>query len=978
MMVLDPNDIPPPPDGFTLDPHPAFTGVIPGAPKPQADQVSSGYVVDPNTATARPVAGMPRPHVLSPAEVKAQGLDTGSSWQQKADGSVEKIGALPQADSEQQKKDTALEAARNTVQSIEKARGLVSNWSAGLGGAVGRLYPGSDQAKQLETVVNQELRGNIFQNWVAQLKSESTTGTSGIGRIMQSEIPLVTGALGALDPVAMGREGTLQSFDQIENRILRTAAKLNGENPDDPNVLAKYQKQFGASPVAMGNKNTPPADGSGPGDGGGNGGSGGGSGPPGVSNLSPDQKNAYDAFLAANPQPSGEQVGTFLTKLTGQQVTNADEIAKAIAQGRGTSSTVENLTEEQKVKARRAAEDKAGLADSPATTLAVHGATLGLSDEAAGVGNALSDPLHPVEGYTLGRDVERQRIADAQQQLGYAAAPIEFVGGLASGAPTSALAAVANDIPALAAQGAKAGSVGGALAGFGQGQGTQQSLTGAGVGAAGGAAVGVLAPYAAGRLSRAPQGMAPDVAAASQAEGVDLVRPMVDPASRGKFGALESAPGSQNVIRDAVAKVRGQIESRVGALGQGRTALETDAAGERIQNAARNFIQRSKGVANTLYNRARSLSGDARVVPQNAISAVDNQIATLSANPQTNAGEISFLNGIKNDLSSPGGKTVEELRQLRQSLRGRINEQNLTATQAEARASGVLDAAQQDVAANLPKGAADAYRRADAFYRERMVHIDDILDRFLGGNVQAGQARTSGEQAFQRLKNMMAPGGDARRLAGLMRDLEPGERQDIAATIASSLGRRAPDQPFSPDLFLSQTSKLSPQAQRTVFGPDAAQSVANLRLLSQRLKEGVGDVNRSKTANSMLRQMASRFVGSLTGFGGMAGLAEGGLATGGKGALAGLAVGGAVKGAQVANNILSARAMVNPRVTQWLAQAADVSTPSQAQQAVKGLSLVISREPALAQELTPIRDFLDQRVTQLLAAKPASEDKNQQ
>jgi hypothetical protein len=356
---------------------------------------------------------------------------------------------------------------------------------------------------------------------------------------------------------------------------------------------------------------------------------------------------------------------------------------------------------------------------------------------------------------------------------------------------------------------------------------------------------------------------------------------------------------------------------------------------------------------------------------------VDAQIAQLRSNPQTNAGEINFLEGIKNDLSSPNGKTVDEIRQLRQSLRGRINEQNLTATQAEARASGVLDAAQQDVAANLPRGAADAYRRADAFYRERMVHIDDVLDRFLGGNVQQGQARLSGEQAFQRLKNMMAPGGDARRLAGLMRDLEPSERQDISATLAQSLGRKSPDEPFSADRFLTQTAKFTPSALRTMFGDAGAESVSNLRLLSQRLKDAGGDINRSRTANSMWRLMANRFVGSLTGLGAAGGLIEGGVAGGGTGAATGLLVGGAVKGAQVARSILSARAMVNPRVSMWLAQAANVSTPSQAKQAVKGLSLVISREPALARELTPVRDFLDQRVTQLLAASPDNGDNEQ-
>jgi hypothetical protein len=941
---------------------PGFTGVIPGAPpKPPApkDQYQPLGKNDPRYRPDFPNAQV---------DLTTNQVDYGP--QVKAQ------------DSDEAKKQAALTAAQNTIQSIERARGLVSNWSTGLGGAVGKLYPGSDQAKQLETVVNQELRGNIFQNWVAQLKAESTTGTSGIGRIMQSEIPLVTGALGALDPVAMGRDQTLQSFDQIENRVLRTAARLNGENPDDPAVLQKYQKQFGAAAGKTNDNTPPPGPGTGPGTNGGGGGSGGGNTPPGLSNLTDDQKSAFSAFTAANPKPTGDQVRTFLTKLLNvQDVPNADAIAQAISQGRGFNSTVENLTEEQKVKQRIADENKLGLGENAAQTLLNQGATLNLSDEAAGVGNALanavtapfSDKINfdPVGSYDLGRDVERQRIEDARRQLGWTAPALEFAGGIAAAAPTSALAAV-QGIPALVKQGAAGGAFGGALAGFGQGQGTSQSLTGLGVGATGGAAVGALAPYAAGKLAArsVPQGMAPDVAQAAEAEGVDLIRPMVDPASRGKFGALESAPGSQNVIREGIDKTKGQIEGRVADLGQGGTALETDAAGERVQNAARRFIRRSRGVADRLYSRARSIAGDARFEPTNAIQSVDDQIASLSANPQTNAGEINFLQGLRNDLSAPGGKTVEELRQLRQSLRGRINEQNLTATQAEARASGVLDAAQQDVAANLPKGASDAYRRADAFYRERMVHIDDILGRFLGPSVQQGQASVSGEQAFQKLKNMMSPGGDARRLAGLMRDLEPGERQDIAATIASTLGRRAPDQPFSADLFLSQSSKLSPQAQRTVFGPDGAQSIDNLRLLSQKLKEAGGDINRSKTANSVLRQMASRFVASLTGLGGAVGLAEGGMTGGGSGVLTGLAVGGAIKGAQVARNVLSARAMVNPRVSQWLAQAADVSTPSQAQNAVKGLSLVISREPALARELTPIRDFLDQRVTQLLAAQP--------
>lgn len=719
-------------------------------------------------------------------------------------------------------------------------------------------------------------------------------------------------------------------------------------------------------------------------DGGGSGGSG-GDGPPGMSELSPDQQHAYSAFLAANPKPSGDQVGAFLTKLTGKPVVNGDDIAKAIAKGQGVSTTVEN-------GAIRAKADEMMREGGGAGAAAVAGAadtvSMGLSDEVGAGINALGESLsgHGSFADNYSTDVGANRLY--QQEL-RGEHPIAYTGGQVGGGLLLPVGKVSSALDA-----AKVGAGYGGAYGVGSGDngvgsriygGALGAVVGAGAGAGGHAAANALAPYVAPVVERAlplsmrqGRGMAPEVADAAQAEGVDLIRPMVDPTSRGKFGALESAPGSQNVIRQGVDRARGQIEDRVAALGDGGTPLETDAAGERVQNAARQFIQRSKGVADTLYNRARSLAGDARFVPQQAIDSVDQSIAELSANPKTNAGEINFLNGLRDDLSTPGGKTVEELRQLRQSLRGRVNEQNLTATRAEGRAIDAMDATHADAAANLPAGAATAYRRADTFYRERMTHVDDVLDRFLGGNVQQGQARLSGEQAFQRLKNMMAPGGDARRLAGLMRDLEPNERQDIAATIAANLGRRSPDEPFSTDLLLSQANKLSPQARRTMFGQAGADSIDNLRLLSQKLKEGVGDFNRSKTANSMWRQMASGFVGSLTGLGGAAGLLEGGLSGGGTGAATGLIAGAAVKGGQMARNILSARAMVNPRVSRWLAEAADVSTPSQAEQAVRSLRLVISREPALAHELLPIHQFLDQRVTQLLAAEPGNDDQGGQ
>jgi hypothetical protein len=136
---------------------------------------------------------------------------------------------------------SAIESADQLIGAVKRARSLVSGWSTGVGGAILDHIPAT-QAAQLDTIVNQEIRGNIFLNRVNALKEEnpSPTGGTGIGRIMQAEIPLITGSIGALDPVKMGRKGTLDSLDQIEARTLRTKAIINGENPDDPAVQKKY------------------------------------------------------------------------------------------------------------------------------------------------------------------------------------------------------------------------------------------------------------------------------------------------------------------------------------------------------------------------------------------------------------------------------------------------------------------------------------------------------------------------------------------------------------------------------------------------------------------------------------------------------------------------------------------------------------------------------------------------------------------
>lgn len=687
--------------------------------------------------------------------------------------------------------------------------------------------------------------------------------------------------------------------------------------------------------------------------------------PPGVGELTPEQQERDKAFLATNPTP--EQYAAFLATLIGGPVDSSAakkrlEAAKS-GQYRYSGATVDPAYQE---RVRQAA----AKGDDPVTTLVGSGATLGLADEAAGVGNAaaslLTGKFDPITSYRVGRDAERMRIANAREQLGYGGTALEIAGGFMSANPAAALAPFTT-VRGLIGQGARAGAYGGALAGFGTGEGLEDSATKALLGGAAGAAVGAGISGISARY--APRGMAPELARASEAEGVDLLRPMVDPNAIGEYGALESNVYSQPIIRGAAARVRGQVEDRVEGLAPGGTPLEEGSAGERLQVASNRYITRSRGIKDRLYRRAENLAGDTRFAPEKALAQVDQEIAQLSGNEGSNAAEIAFLQTIRGDLAKAEGKTVGEIRNIREGLRGELGRQNLTLSGAEARALRVMDAAADDIADKVP-AAASAYRRADNFYRERMVMVDDIKRAILGKKDDP----LDPQKAFANIKSLASPNANGRRLAAVMRNLEPDERQDVAATVAQSLGRRSADEPFSTALFLSQSRKLSPSARRTIFGPDGAESINNLRLLAQKLEAAEKDINRSRSASTLerqgWRQAARTFIASVAGIGGTA--ATGSVA----GGIAGAGVAAGAMGLSAARRVLSARAMVNPRVSRWLAQAADVSTPAQAQQTVRRLGTIISREPALAGELQPIHNFLTQRLAPAMASGPETKDQD--
>lgn len=857
---------------------------------------------------------------------------------------------------------------------VTKARGAVNSGVAtGVTGAVLGMLPGTQAADlRSEGGYLDQIQGGIINEKLQALKEASKTGASGMGALSEREGARMAASVAALGK-NMSDQALLDGLNDVERHAKTLQAVRDGLDPRDPEVQKKYGIPILDADIwgttkkpsvtvedapATPRDNTPAQRVEGLYES--------GQSDTGLKDMSGEQKRAYRAFWKANPKPTAGQLSTFFGSigLPGVREADAQNIIEGVNQGLGYSTAVDRTMELRAEIAGQNA-DPQSLGTTPEGALRWQGATLGASDEGAGIARGLSKALqfeNPIEGYMLGRDAERLRIDDARRQLGYGGTAIEVISGLATANPQGALAPFTSRA-ALVGQGAKSGLAAGALGGFNYGEGTEGSLAGAALGGAGGAALGAGVSALSARY--APRGLDPELAAAAQAEDVRLIQPMVDPATRGKFGALESNPASQNIIRRGVADVRNDIERGVERLGGSGTALEGEAVGDVTQGAGQRFITRSRGVATNLYNRAKTLGGNTAFNgAQKGMAAADAEIADASQAANMNSEEIAFLEGLKADLAN--AKTVDNVRAIRTSLRGKIGQANLTATQAEARALRVLDAAKQDLEAALPRDAFRAYQRADAFYAARQSHIDDVIHRFLGRR----NAPLSAEQTFSRLKSMASPGGDGRRLAAMMRNLEPEERLDVAATVAQGLGRRAPDEPFSTDLFVSQVRKLSPSAQRTIFGPQGEQSIANLKLLSRKLGEAVGDTSRGTKAGNLLRNSARTFIAGLTGLGGY-GVANTG------GAIAGATAAAGIMAASAGRKVLSARALMSPRVSRWLAEAADVNTPAQAQQALRRLGTVITREPGLATELTPIQQFLQQSLSPARASEEGQGDDEQ-
>jgi hypothetical protein len=506
----------------------------------------------------------------------------------------------------------------------------------------------------------------------------------------------------------------------------------------------------------------------------------------------------------------------------------------------------------------------------------------------------------------------------------------------------------------LVRQGAKAGGAYGAIAGYGQGRGTEESLVGAGVGGLVGAGTGALgARLLSGKTPPPADGGGPapgDIAAAFQAEGIPTARPVADPSKRGSMAYLETTRGGHGPVQDSLELTRKGIADKVAGLTGEGEALTPGGTGEMIQSAGKRTLDTMKSRGTRLYDRAAATAGDAPVNPTDALSRLDAHIADLSRNPNTNKGVISYLQSVRKDLAS-GAKTVADIRDIRTGMSGEINRRNLSSSNAERIMGDVLDGAKADIARDLGNSSPEAlrlYQRADEQWQQMHVARQQVVEKLVG----PADNPISGEQTMSRVRNMMGNKGDLNRFNRTMNMMNPEERANFRASLFEGIGQKSPEEPFSPAHFLAQTRDMQPGALQTVFGEEGAKSIQNLRVASKAFADTSASLNRSRSGFvANFKDIVSNVVNLRSTGGGAIGFAVGGV----PGAVTGAVVGEASK---FATNRLSAKALMNPEVSSWIRKVATVKTEQQARAMVGKLNGIAASNAAIQGEISGLRDAL--------------------
>lgn len=348
--------------------------------------------------------------------------------------------------------------------------------------------------------------------------------------------------------------------------------------------------------------------------------------------------------------------------------------------------------------------------------------------------------------------------------------------------------------------------------------------------------------------------------AASQRQNVPLMPADVGgPGIQGfTAGAGQSIMGRGPVTRAAEATTEGlqlAAQRAADATGQVKSPFEI---GLSLKDAAASFATKTSQRGGQLYDRVRNQAEGLVFRPLNAAKTIDREIDFLRKKNDPTDPLLRYLEDKRNQLSTTGGFDYDGAKQILSDLKTdhRVKDDLLRVTSARETLGRVARAMEEDVTGTMAnagrEGAANAFKTANAYWRQRVETLDDALQPILGPEATPERILDS--------VNAMARGGKGgvQRLVRVINSLPEEDRGNIRATIVDRLGRAkagmqdAGGEVFSPAEFLTNWNKMSPEAKSALFGRDKklSQALDDIAILADSTKQAQRFVNQSQTAGA--------------------------------------------------------------------------------------------------------------------------------
>jgi hypothetical protein len=532
--------------------------------------------------------------------------------------------------------------------------------------------------------------------------------------------------------------------------------------------------------------------------------------------------------------------------------------------------------------------DQAQLGEGGGMDVAKAGITLGLSDEAAGVGNAIAGALqgdfNVSENFQRGAAAEQFRIDQGRESLGAAAIPVELLGSggalraagafgqLRQGVQSVRNAGLpvnrANVQNALVRRSTAEGAGVGALAGAAQGDTLEERGGNALLGGLAGGAIGNVGTRIGNAVSNRTPNNTPPTGGRGVQIAADTLGIQVTPAVTGGTATRMLTSGarqgfvSARPIERAVDRMEAQgMAARERIADNTGQVLDAEDAGNLIRRAGEVYSQRTAETGGKLYDRVERLGGGQKFALTDGVAEADKWLADVGRSVQGTEGTIYKQIKALRDKMAGRQFDVMSIPRTRDEFRALLQETGLRGSTLETAVKQILDKAEGDILNGLRQSGNDravgAFKTATDYWRKRVETIDEFFSPILGKN-----APKSGEQVVTALERLANPQtGNASQLVGILKAMPPKEAASVRATLINRMGRASAgsanntdNATFSFETFLTNWNNMSPRAKAAAFPPETRKALNDLVTVSEAVKQSGASANRSNTAGALTVQ----------------------------------------------------------------------------------------------------------------------------